>query len=118
MSASKEIAHDTVERVSDEAPGDKKDEIKHHEVELEAGNYGDSKSERGPDYSSDDFMEGASKPIETSTDLVTKIIHVQDDKTLNALTFRTVFLGKFKSIWTRGLLRADGDVICRLKRCV
>lgn len=34
-----------------------------------------------------------SQPVETAKDLVTQVLHVDDDPTLNPLTFRVAFLG-------------------------
>lgn len=36
-------------------------------------------------------------PIETAGELVTQVLHVEDDPTMSAVTFRTVFLGTSKS---------------------
>lgn len=33
------------------------------------------------------------KGVETATDLVTKVLHVEDDPTMKVWTFRTIFLG-------------------------
>jgi hypothetical protein len=35
------------------------------------------------------------EPVTTAEDLVTQVIHVQDDPSLNAWTFRVFFLGMF-----------------------
>lgn len=37
--------------------------------------------------------EGATTVVETANDLVTKVIHVQDDPTMSVVTFRVIFLG-------------------------
>ena len=39
--------------------------------------------------------EGSSAVVETATDLVTKVIHVEDDPNMTVVTFRVVFLGSF-----------------------
>ena len=36
-----------------------------------------------------------SQPVETAKDLVTQVLHVDDDPTLNPLTFRVFFLGMY-----------------------
>lgn len=84
------------DQVRDEVPGaslKKTGDVQ--EVNEKTGAFIDSKADNdGVDYSSDDFGEGRTRPIETAEDLVSKIIHVEDDKTLNPITFRTIFLGK------------------------
>ncbi|WPG98249.1 Hypothetical protein R9X50_00103700 [Acrodontium crateriforme] len=52
-----------------------------------------------PAYEKDDFAEGESAPVETALDVVTKIVHVEDDQSLNPITFRTIFLGTGLSIF-------------------
>ena|ERR1700753_3009822 len=42
----------------------------------------------------DDGEEHYNRPAKTAKDLVTEVIHVRDDPTLNAWTFRVWFLGK------------------------
>ena len=52
--------------------------------------------EKGPGapvYSGDDGSELYNTPPETAKDLVTEVLHVEDDPTLNPWTFRTWFLG-------------------------
>lgn len=51
-----------------------------------------------PAYEVEDFDEGTNVPIESAKDLVTKIIHVEDDDpNESAVTFRVIFLGTFFS---------------------
>jgi hypothetical protein len=49
--------------------------------------------EQGAKYESDGMEEGVTNEVETATDLVTKIIHVNDDPNMTVVTFRVVFLG-------------------------
>jgi hypothetical protein len=77
------------------------------DVEKKTGLFLDSKTEHEVlDHSSDDFDEGRTAPIETAKDLVSKVIHVEDDKSLNPLTFRTIFLGRSKYNFSEAALRA------------
>lgn len=89
-------SHDD-DQISDEVPGaslKKTGEV--HGDNEKTPTFVDAKSDNdGVDYSSDDFGEGRTRPIETAEDLVSKIIHVEDNKTLNPITFRTIFLGKY-----------------------
>lgn len=69
------------------------------DVDPKTGVYTDVKSS-DPDSKARDSDEGegeahvATAPIETAGELVTQVLHVDDDPTMNAVTFRTVFLGK------------------------
>jgi hypothetical protein len=58
---------------------------------------GDSSSlEKGPGapvYRGEDGSELYNVPPETAKDLITEVLHVEDDPTLNPWTFRTWFLG-------------------------
>lgn len=51
----------------------------------------DNDVEQGVTYEPEE--EGVSAPVETATDLVTKVIHVEDDPNMTVVTFRVVFLG-------------------------
>ncbi|PCG96333.1 Oligopeptide transporter OPT superfamily [Penicillium occitanis (nom. inval.)] len=42
----------------------------------------------------DDAVEGVTDSVETAADLVTKVIHVNDDAEMRVLTFRTFFIGQ------------------------
>jgi hypothetical protein len=73
-----------------------------YELEDHAGKNGvevdiqDGELERVPtstDHSGDDFA-GKDVPVESAADLVTQIIHLEDDPNENCLTFRSWFLGK------------------------
>jgi hypothetical protein len=44
-------------------------------------------------YVDDQGLQHYSEPVETAEELVTEVIHVEDDPTLNPWTFRTWFLG-------------------------
>jgi hypothetical protein len=103
MSTPPELEREDADHVSDEvsnAPSNKAGEF--HDVDKKTGDFMDSKGEHEvTEYSSDEFGEGRTAPIETAQDLVSKIIHVEDDKTLNPLTFRTIFLGKSNSTFSR-----------------
>jgi hypothetical protein len=46
-----------------------------------------------PAYYDDNGEEHYNVPAETAKDLVTEVIHAQDDPSLNPWTFRTWFLG-------------------------
>jgi hypothetical protein len=52
-----------------------------------------------PPHASDDaelnIGEGDIKALDTAEDIVTTVIHVDDDPTLNPWTFRMFFIGKF-----------------------
>jgi len=48
-----------------------------------------------PAYVDDDGEEHYNVPAETAEDLVTEVIHVRDDPTLNPWTFRVWFLGRY-----------------------
>jgi hypothetical protein len=49
----------------------------------------DEESGRIEDYDSENY----DKPAETANDLITEVIHVEDDPSLNPWTFRVAFLG-------------------------
>lgn len=49
--------------------------------------------EHGVKYETEE--EGDTTVVETATDLVTKVIHVEDDPNMPVVTFRVVFLGWF-----------------------
>ncbi|OKL61431.1 hypothetical protein UA08_03142 [Talaromyces atroroseus] len=53
----------------------------------------DQDVEQGGKYESDGMAEGVTNEVETAKDLVTKIIHVNDDPNMTVVTFRVVFLG-------------------------
>jgi hypothetical protein len=63
----------------------------------------DKRSDRPPlHYFSEAGEEHFTTPAETAEDLVTEVIHVRDDPTLNPWTFRVWFLGEHEI-----LLRLD-----------
>jgi hypothetical protein len=47
-----------------------------------------------PTYVDDDGFNIYNSPAETAKDLITEVLHVEDDPTLNPWTFRTWFLGE------------------------
>jgi hypothetical protein len=47
-----------------------------------------------PEYLDEDGERHYTAPAETAEDLVTEVIHVTDDPSLNPWTFRVLFLGK------------------------
>lgn len=52
-----------------------------------------------PTYDKDNEGFGViTEPVHTAEDLVTQVIHVEDDPTISAVTFRTFFLGMTLSI--------------------
>jgi len=52
-------------------------------------------AETVPEYDPDnDGVAHIKEPVTTAEDLVTQVIHVQDDPSLNPWTFRVAFLGK------------------------
>lgn len=58
--------------------------------------YGDTKLGEVPEAIRQEEDDGSmdNEVAETAADLVTHVIHVEDDPTLNPWTFRMVFLGK------------------------
>ena len=77
---------------------------KKEEEAYEMRNFNDSKTEGVievdpvdaaiPHYDAEnDGFGHISQPVETAKDLVTQVLHVDDDPTLNPLTFRVAFLG-------------------------
>ncbi|OBT85061.1 hypothetical protein VE02_07154 [Pseudogymnoascus sp. 03VT05] len=70
-----------------------------HDIDAKTGDYIDTKADDGAAEHIEDFEKGSNDYIESATDLVTKIIHVEDDKSINGLTFRTIFLGCGLSIF-------------------
>ena len=53
-----------------------------------------NREESPPGYEDDGDEHGkVTEPVETAKDLVTQVLHVDDDPTLNPFTFRVFFLG-------------------------
>lgn len=50
-----------------------------------------------PDYRDEEGKLGDGNAVETNEDLVTRVIHVEDDPSLNPWTFRVFFLGMCKT---------------------
>lgn len=76
-------------------PSDTKDhELK--ELDGKTGAYvqaGEVDAAVPPQYDGEDVQEGTTV-VETAGELVTQVIHVEDDPDMQAITFRTMFLGK------------------------
>ena len=76
------------------------DAVELHEMDTKSTQFGDEKN-AAPTVEADDHLptydnaveEGESAPITSAKDLVTQILHVDDDPSLNPWTFRMWFLG-------------------------
>jgi hypothetical protein len=55
-------------------------------------------NDAAPVYEAEDGGLGKEGAVETNEDLVTRVIHVEDDPTLNTWTFRVFFLGTRRHI--------------------
>jgi len=67
---------------------------------------GRARSNDLPAYEGDEYARRASAAITTAEDLVTRVINVEDDPSLNPWTFRTFFLGTSQD----GALRCDNFI--------
>lgn len=56
------------------------------------------RDESPPDYDAGDGFHKVTEPVESAKDLVTQVLHVEDDPSLNPYTFRVFFLGKLCQI--------------------
>jgi hypothetical protein len=56
-----------------------------------------------PGYLGEDGEEHYNAPAETAEDLITEVIHVRDDPTLNPWTFRVWFLGEHEMLFKRDM---------------
>jgi len=76
-----------------------KDGTKSKEVEETNIPYNDA----APVYEYEEGRAGKEGAVETNEDLVTRVIHVEDDPTLNPWTFRVFFLGTYTDTQMTGL---------------
>lgn len=72
-------------------------------------------TETPPDYENDagDGFAKVTGPVETAKDLVTQVIHVDDDPSLSPYTFRLFFLGNSAPLGRPvGVLTSRQEVVC------
>lgn len=75
-----------------------------NDPDVKNGTFTDIKPADGRDESPPDYEDGGdgfakvTEPVESAKDLITQVLHVDDDPTLSPYTFRVFFLGKLHRI--------------------
>lgn len=82
------------ERFSEKSKTD--EAYKDASISKEAGGNEAPHNDAAPVYSDEEGKLGGEGAVETNEDLLTRVIHVEDDPSLNPWTFRVFFLGMNK----------------------
>ena len=90
------------EGIGDGAPGDSKGTYQVRDPDVKEGVTIETNPQREDDYPPEyedagDGFHKVTAPVSTAKDLVTQVLHVDDDPTLSPYTFRVFFLGTYIS---------------------
>jgi hypothetical protein len=72
----------------------------------------EGESDAAPIYTDEEGKLEGEGAVETNEDLVTRVIHVEDDPSLNPWTFRVFFLGTYNRDTSLSELREDMEIDC------